>query len=481
VKNSRTLCIGIVLGTVSIAAAAENGAEFQYFRSDGGVAKSAEPFPSDLDAPEALRWRVPLDSGHSSPILHKGKIFLTTWRLQSRELATVALDEATGKVLWRNPIVPERVEQVNPSGNPATATTACDGQRLFVFFGSFGMLCYDLDGHKLWEQRLGPFQDEYGAGSSPILFDGKVIISQDHDADSFLVAMDCATGRVAWKVPRPDAVRSYSTPAIWMHEGHPELLIPGALQLTAYNPANGDRLWWLNGLARIVIPAPVTSGPVIYMASWSPGGDIGKRVSFLSWTNALAKWDGNSDGQLAKKEIDDREVLERFNRMDLDKNGMLNQLEWERQAAVFQRAQNAVLALKPAGRGELPQSSVIWKHTKGIPYVATPVLDHGLLWMVKDGGIVTKLDADTGKVLQEERLPAVGNYYASPVAADGKIYFAGETGTLSVVASQPEWRVISSRDFHEKIYATPALNRGRLYLRTEQSLFCFEGSQKQKE
>src|SRR5262249_55434260 len=149
--------------------------------------------------------------------LRNGKIFLTTWSPQSRELATVALDEATGKVLWRNPIVPERVEQVNPSGNPATPTPACDGKRLYVFFGSFGMLCYDLDGHKVWEQRLGPFQDEYGAGSSPVLFEGKVIMSQDHDSDSFLVAMDCATGRILWKVPRPDAVRSYATPAIWNH------------------------------------------------------------------------------------------------------------------------------------------------------------------------------------------------------------------------------------------------------------------------
>ena len=476
VKLLWKLSVALAAAMAWVAAAAENTARLQYFRSDGGVTKSAEPFPSDLDAPEALRWRVSLDSGHSSPVLRSGKIYLTTWRSESRELATVALDEATGKVLWRNPIVPERVEQVNPSGNPATASPACDGQRLYVFFGSYGMLCYDLEGHRIWEQRQGPFQDEYGAGSSPILFDGKVIISQDHDADSFVAAMDCATGRIAWKVQRPDAVRSYATPAIWMHEGRPELLVPGALQLTAYNPSNGERLWWINGLARIVIPAPVLSRQMIYMASWSPGGDIGKRVTFLSWTNALAKWDGNSDGKLAKAEIDDREVLERFNRMDLDKNGVLNQPEWERQAAVFQRAQNAVLALKPAGQGELPESAVIWKYTKGIPYVATPVLDRGILWMVKDGGIVTKLDAATGKVMQEERLPAVGNYYASPVVADGKVYFAGETGTVSILSSESDWRVISSHDFHEKIYATPAVDGGRLYLRTEKSLYCLQGS-----
>ena len=468
------LSVAFSAATVLVSAA-DPTADLQYFRSDGGVTRSTQPLPENLDAAEALRWRVPLDSGHSTPILHAGRIYCTTWRAESKELATVALDQATGKVLWRNPITPQRVEQVNPSGNPATATVACDGHRIFAYFGSVGMFCYDLDGHKLWEQRLGPFQDEYGAASSPILFDGRVILNEDHDADSFLLAMDSATGRTVWKVSRPDAVRSYSTPAIWMQDGRPEILVPGALQLAAYDPSNGERLWWINGLARIVIPTPVTSGPMIYMASWSPGGDTGKRVTFLSWTNALAKWDSNSDGRLAKSEIDDSQVLDRFYRMDLDKDGLLNQPEWERQAAVFSKAQNAVLALKPDGRGELPDNMVLWKHTRGVPYVATPVLDHGMLWMVKDGGIVTKLDAATGKLLQEERLPAVGNYYASPVASDGKVYFAGEAGTVSVVASETDWRVISSRDFHEKIYATPALANGRIYVRTEQSLFCFEG------
>jgi len=385
------------------------------------------------------------------------------------------LDEGTGRLLWRNPLVPERVEQTHQIGSPATATAACDGKRVFVFFGSAGVLCYDLDGRKLWEQRLGPFRDEYGAGSSPILFDGKLILNQDHDVDSFLMALDCATGKIVWKVARPDAVRSYSTPAIWTRDGHPEILVAGALQLSAYDPANGERLWWVNGLARIVIPTPVASGGTIYMASWAPGGDSSKRLTLDSWSTALAKWDGNHDGKLAKSEIEDREVLDRFFRMDLNQDGFLNQMEWERHAAVFSRAQNAILAIKPSGRGELPESAVIWKHARGAPYVATPVLAQGSLWVVKDGGIVTRLEAASGRLISEERVPAIGNYFASPVAGDGKVYFASEPGTVSVVAAEGDWRVISSREFHEKIYATPAVARGRLYLRTEKALYCFQG------
>ena len=94
--------------------------------------------------------------------------------------------------------------------------------------------------------------------------------------------------------------------------------------------------------------------------------------------------------------------------------------------------------------------------------------------MVKDGGIVTKLDAATGRLLQEERVAGVGNYFASPVAGDNKVYFAGESGTVTVVAVEQDWRIISSREFHEKIFATPAIARGKLYIRTEQALYCFQ-------
>jgi hypothetical protein len=214
------------------------------------------------------------------------------------------------------------------------------------------------------------------------------------------------------------------------------------------------------------------------MASWAPGGDSGRRLALDSWPTALTKWDKNHDGKLAKAEVDDREVLERFYRMDLDQSGLLDQKEWDRHADVFRRAKNGVMALKPSGRGELSESAVVWKYPRGVPYVATPLLDKGILWMVKDGGIVTKLDAATGRMLQEERVPGIGNYFASPVAGDGKVYFASEQGVVSVVANTADWRVISSHEFHEKIYATPVIDRDRVYLRSDHALYSFQGGKK---
>ena len=212
---------------------------------------------------------------------------------------------------------------------------------------------------------------------------------------------------------------------------------------------------------------------MVYTASWTPGGDPGKRLSLDSWTNALAKWDANRDGKLARSEIKDSEVLDRFFRMDLDQSGDLDQKEWERHAAVFSQAQNAALGLRPSGTGDLTSSAPVWKHQRGAPYVASPLVHEGLFWMVKDGGIVTKLEGKTGELLQEERLPGMGAYYASPVTGDKKVYFAGELGTATVLAEERDWRVLSSHEFHEKIYATPVIVDSRIFIRTEQALYCY--------
>ncbi len=471
-KYFLSLALLIIAANLGLA---ESRSPATFLRSDAGIASNAGQLPDRFDAPAKLRWRTRVDTGQSSPIVSNGRVFLTTYRAAEHELATVALDQKDGRILWKKNTPTERIEELHPTmGSPAAATPACDGERLFVFFGSYGLICYDLEGRKLWEHALGPFRDEYGASSSPMLVDDKVILCEDHDIDSFLIAFDARSGKVAWKTARPNAVRSYATPTVWTTAGQKQLLVAGALELAGYNPVNGEKLWWVNGLARIVIPAPVAVADTIFMASWAPGGDASAKLTLDPWKIAVEKWDKNSDGKLSRTEVADRAVLERYTRMDLNQDGLLDRAEWERHADVFRRADNAVLAIKPTGQGDLTDKAVVWKYRRGTPYVPTPIVHHGVLWMVKDGGIVTRLEAGTGRLLSEERLPGPGSYYASPVAGDGKVYFASEAGMVSVVADERDWRVISSHKFDGKIYGTPVLNGGRILIRTEESIFCYE-------
>lgn len=470
----------VVAGALLAAAASQAAPappRFLYFRADGGVAAGAGPLPDRFESPEALLWRAPLADGQSTPVVCGGKVFVTVANPATQSLATLALDRDTGKVLWTRPQPVRKIEIFHPqSGSAAPSTPACDGERLYVFFGSYGLLCYDLDGKQLWDLPLGPFQEEYGAGSSPMLAGNKVILNEDHDLDSFLIAVDRFTGKVLWRTPRPDAIRSYSTPRLWQRGGTEELLVAGALELSSYDPSNGQKLWSTHGLARIVIPLPAMDGSKVYMASWSPGGDAQARVSLDAWPAALEKWDLNKNGRLTKEEIKDANVLERFYRMDIDQNQELNESEWTRYADIFRRARNAVLAIQPGShRGELPESDVVWSYPKGVPYVASPILDKGVLWMVKDGGIVTRLDVETGRSLSEERLNAPGSYFSSPITGDGKVYFCSDQGVVTVVANEPQWRPISAHSFHEKIHATPVIEGNRIYLRTAKALYCFQG------
>ncbi len=462
-----------ISGSAAILPAEDN---LRYFRWDNGVAGlEAGSLPERLDSPDVLRWRTAIDSGHSSPVSCNGRIFLTTYNTAAKELATVALAADTGRILWKRIAPAASIEEYSrDTGSAAQATPACDDQRVYVFFGSYGLICYDHQGTLQWEKRMGPFQDEYGSASSPILIDGKVIVQQDHDVDSFLMALDSKSGKVIWKSERPDATRSYSTPAVWTRNGRKELLVAGSRELAGYDPSDGKRLWWIGGLARIVIPTPVPSSDRVYMGSFTPGGDSMLTIRMEPWEEALRERDRNNDGKLTKDEVTDKIMNDRFFPIDLDQNGELIQEEWERYAEIFRRSQNGVLAIKPsAAGGEQSEDAVIWSDVRSAPYVATPLLDRGILWVVRDGGIVTKFSAGEGTVLQRKRLTNPGYYYSSPVSADGKVYVASRQGVVTIFANDPDWNIISAHDFEELIYATPLVSDGYLFIRTEKALYCF--------
>ena len=295
--------------------------EGSYFRHDHGIARGSPELPADFEKGAKQLWRTPVDKGHSTPCVCGDSIFLTTFRAEEKELATIAIDRASGRIRWKKSVPTKTLEAFHVTGSPASSTPACNGSQVFAFFGSYGMLCYDLDGNLLWERRMGPFQDEFGACSSPILVDDNVVLNEDHDLGSFIIALDQRTGETKWEIPREEATRSYSTPILLERDGVKEILVAGSLQLLAYDAATGKKRWWYNGLSRIMDSTPLIHDGVIYIASWTPGGDPGERIAMEPFQDAIGKYDKDQDEMISKNELPaGSPVLDRFFRIDLNQN-----------------------------------------------------------------------------------------------------------------------------------------------------------------
>ena len=388
----------IMLFLVFAACDSVSADEPEYFRGDSGFTKSTAGLPTKFDDKEQL-WKTPLPAGISTPCVMGDLVLATSFNNKTKMLATHAINRKTGKIRWTRSAPTKNIEQTHRVGSPASASPACNGKQIFSFFGSYGLLCYDLQGTLLWSKPMGPFQDEFGASSSPVLADGLVILNEDHDIDCHVIALNQKDGSIAWRTPRPGFTRSYSTPVIWDSGKGKQVIVAGALQLAAYDLKNGKKLWWVDGLSRIVDSTPVVANNMIYVATWTPGGDTQNRISMEPYPLALKRYDKNSDGKVGKSELPPGAVLTRFYRIDLDQDQKLDEQEWNAHSRVFRLAQNVAMAVRPGGKGNVTKDRVKWVSRVGLPTVPSPLSFQGVLYMVKDGGIVTTLDAAGGKTL----------------------------------------------------------------------------------
>jgi outer membrane protein assembly factor BamB len=197
-------------------------------------------------------------------------------------------------------------------------------------------------------------------------------------------------------------------------------------------------------------------------------------VKIEPFAEALARLDANKDGLITAPEaVPDRRLKEYFIYLDLDRDGALDAREWEIFRASM-ASENGLLAIRMSGSGDITASAVRWKYQRAVPQLPTTLLYQNVLYMINDGGVLSTFDPETGAVLKQGRLRgAVDSYYASPVAGDGKVYFASRSGIVSVLKAGPEQEMLSVNDLEDEIYATPALADGRIYLRTRKTLYCF--------
>jgi outer membrane protein assembly factor BamB len=206
---------------------------------------------------------------------------------------------------------------------------------------------------------------------------------------------------------------------------------------------------------------------------WAGGSDQGNQAAIPSFAEILKVADANHDGKLSKEEVTDPQYKKDFDDADLNANGLLEEREWEKYRE-RRTLVNSVMAIRLGGAGDVTETNILWRFYKSLPNVPSPLLYQNVLYLVKEGGILTALDPATGKVLKQGRLKgALDFYYSSPVAADGKIFTASQDGHVSVIKAGPDWEVLAVNDMDDEVYATPAPVDQRLYLRTKSALYCF--------
>ncbi len=400
----------------------------------------AEGYPTattwDVEAGDNVLWKTPLPGlSHSSPVVWGDRVFVTTavssgdnsLRVglygdidsvddDSRHTWIVyALDKTSGEIIW---------ERTAHAGTPkvkrhtkstqANTTMATDGEHVVAYFGSEGLYVFDMDGNEVWQKDLGVLdagfyvapEAQWGVASSPIIYDGKVFIQADVQDDSFIAAFDISDGTEIWRTPRDD-VPTWGTPNVYDSSWGKQLVVNGYHHIGAYDPDSGEELWRLRGGGDIPVPTPIFAHDLIFIT--------------------------NAHGRMAP-----------------------------------------IYAIRPSAEGDISlaedatsSDNVAWAVLRGGGYMVTPLVYGDYLYNLRNNGALSVFDARTGERMYQERLGNGGGFSASPVAANGMVYFTSEDGDIFVVEAGPEFELLAANDMGEVCMATPAISEGLLLFRTQ--------------
>jgi len=409
-----------------------------------GVAES-QNLPDQWDGEKGVnvKWKAPIPGlGHSSPIVWGDKLFVTT-AISSRgnakfkpglygdgdasddrsphQFKLICLDKKTGKIDWEKTAyegVP--VEKRHIKSTYANSTPATDGRYVVAFFGSQGLYAFDLKGRQLWKKDFGHLDVgaydvpgyEWGTASSPVIYKDLVIVQCDTQKEDFVTAINIKTGETVWRTAREDHP-SWGTPAIYPGKNRVELVTNGANFIRGYDPETGKELWRLGGSSKITAPTPVFANDLIVVAS-------GRRPEMPIFVLRAG-----ASGDITLKE------------------------------------------------NEASSQHVVWTKQKVGPYMPTPLIYQGLLYILRNQGILACYDLATGEEKYVERIPHQGSgFSASPVVADGKIYLPSEDGDIFLVKAGAKFELLGKNSVGQLLMATPAISEGLMFVRAERDLFA---------
>ncbi|MEX2287682.1 MAG: PQQ-binding-like beta-propeller repeat protein, partial [Planctomycetaceae bacterium] len=448
------------------AASAEDWPQFRGPNATG-VSTQSKNLPVEFSHETKVRWKADLGEGIGCPVVAGGRVFATAM-VGPQKFAVFCFDAAGGKELWRKEFETGPLPGIMPPNTQASSTPASDGERVYVYFSTLGMMAFAAaDGELVWKQAVQmPFYlMGWGAAHSPIVHGDMVIFNQDDDLAPFLLALDKYTGNERWRTERPEMLAGYAIPVVCTAGGRTDVVVAGSGKLKGYDPADGKELWTCNTLLRTMMTSPAVVDDRIYVSVESYG-DTDRVLKY-----ALLEWkDTNQDGKLAKSELA-AAFAEKFDKGDANKDGYLvgDEIDDAFQSATNRvGGGNIVQCIRGGGTGDVTATHVQWNIKNTAPSnIVSPLVTGGRLFLVKKGGISASFNSADGKtVWEKKRIRNLGNYYASPIAGDRKIYVTGENGFIVVLEDSPELKVLAKNDMGEPCLATPAIADGRLFVRT---------------
>jgi outer membrane protein assembly factor BamB len=435
-----SICLCLCFATV---AQAQNWPSFRGSYASGVADGPATATSWNAEKSENILWKVAIPGlAHSSPVVWGDKVFVTTavsgdpkpyfrhglygdvdsakddtkhsWKVY-------CLDKRTGKIVWERlsyegvPKIKRHIKATHANSTPAT-----DGRHVVAFFGSEGLYCYDLNGKLLWKQDLGVldsgwFYDpdyQWGLASSPIIYKNMVIIQCDVQKNSFIAAYDLKDGKRLWMTPREE-IPSWGTPTVYEGKGRVEIVTNATRAARGYDPVTGKELWKLSGNPEVTATTPIAGHDLIFICnSYRPNQPI-----YAIRPGAV--------GDISLKD------------------------------------------------GKTASEHVAWSYQRGGTYMPTPIIYGDYLYTCANHGILTCYNAKTGERIYQERIGGKGGAYsASPVAADGKLYFSSEDGEVFVVKAGPKYELLASNPMGEVLMATPAISDGIIIVRGISNLFA---------
>lgn len=423
-KMKRTCRVAVMLLALVVPASKLAAENWPCFRGPTRQGISAEAsLPLRWSSTENIAWKALVPgAGWSSPIVWSNHVFITTATEDGTSCRVLAFESSSGKKLWETEVFKQPAGHKQDRNSYATPTPCTDGQRIYAAFGDGSFAAVDFQGHTVWTNRDYPFYGEHGLGSSPILWQGHLIMARDGSNESepkklgwqipwdksFVLALDATTGERRWKAGRGLSRISHVCPNIWIAPDGPAEVISGAGDVVqGFDARSGERLWTSKNIGEGVVPSIVLGEGLVFTASG---------------------WGGRE----------------------------------------------SIKAFRLGQRGDLGETNLAWEQRKGMPHIPSFVYVPPHLYGITEGGVALCLDAATGELVWQERVG--GNYSASPVAGAGRIYFLSDAGETAVVQSGPEFKVLARNPLDEKAQASMAVSGGTMFIRTLERLYCIGGS-----